>query len=136
MSDDVGYSNRWQRDIGYGVLAYCDHPQCNLTIARSSEYACGETLDGGPHGCGLYFCLTHLNHSHSPDGTRDRRDSDDNCLPRRCGRCIDGQAPFSPKDCHPLWANWKLIDDSWLAWRREHPDEVQRLRQLMCDNNG
>ena len=25
----IGYDSNWGRDIGYGVIAYCDHPDCN-----------------------------------------------------------------------------------------------------------
>jgi len=29
MSWSLGYDERWQRDVGYGVPAFCDAPGCN-----------------------------------------------------------------------------------------------------------
>lgn len=28
MSWVIGFDSNWNRDIGYGVLAFCDHPGC------------------------------------------------------------------------------------------------------------
>lgn len=51
------------REAGYGVEATCDHEACNAPIDRGMSYLCGELTrkgDGGEHGCGGYFCETHL----------------------------------------------------------------------------
>ena len=36
----IGYDGRWERDIGYGVPAVCDHPDCNVRIDRGLDYVC------------------------------------------------------------------------------------------------
>lgn len=38
MGWSVGFDENWQRDIGYGVPAYCDHPQCKAEIDRGLDY--------------------------------------------------------------------------------------------------
>ena len=60
MGWSVGYDSKWERDIGYGVPAICDHPGCNKEIDRGLGYVCGGEPYGGEHGCGLFFCGEHL----------------------------------------------------------------------------
>ncbi len=43
------------RDIGYGVPAECDHPDCTAEIDRGLSYVCGGDPYGGEYGCGLFF---------------------------------------------------------------------------------
>lgn len=50
------------REIGYGVSATCDQPECNAKIDRGLAYCCGSMHGGGDHGCGRYFCGKHLIH--------------------------------------------------------------------------
>lgn len=52
--------NQSGRDIGYAVEATCDHTECNEKIDRGIAYVCGGMHDGDEHGCGDYFCYTHL----------------------------------------------------------------------------
>lgn len=40
MSWAVGYDTNWHRDIGYGVPAECDHPECTERIDRGLGYVC------------------------------------------------------------------------------------------------
>jgi hypothetical protein len=42
MGWSLGYDTTWNRDIGYGVPAYCDHPDCHKKIHRGIAYVCGE----------------------------------------------------------------------------------------------
>lgn len=97
----VGYDSMWQRDIGYEVPAFCDHPDCDEEINRGLSFVCGGEPYGGEHGCGLYFCGRHL-------GT--------GCL---CERCNDGGSPFTAKAEHPDWIAHKATDPSWAVWRAE-----------------
>src|SRR5688572_18744194 len=60
MSWAIGFDSHWQRDIGYGVPAFCDHPKCDKEIDRGLSYVCGGEPYGGERGCGLYFCGEHL----------------------------------------------------------------------------
>ena len=106
----VGYDSQWNRDIGYGVPSYCDHPGCNREIDRGLGYVCGGREYGGEQGCGLHFCGNHLS-GHPP----------------LCARCSQKEEPFSPKKDHPDWINHKLKDFSWEQWRKENPDEVKKL---------
>lgn len=104
MSWAVGYDQNWKRDIGYGVPAYCDHPECNEEIHRGLAYVCGDAPYGGEHGCGLFFCETHSLYAG---------------WARACERCADNKEPFNAKPDHPTWTHHKMTDPSWQAWRDE-----------------
>ncbi|WP_334034713.1 hypothetical protein [Burkholderia cepacia] len=122
MGWSIGYDDNWQRDIGYGVPATCDHPDCNAKIDRGLAHVCGGEPYGGDDGCGLYFCSTHL-------------------LPRRCERCSDRTddaefSPFEPKPDHPEWIEWKLTDPSWQQWRDENPAAVEEMKAVLSTHAG
>lgn len=108
MGWSIGYDNHWQRDIGYGVVAYCDHPKCNVTIDRGLAFVCGGHPYGGECGCGLYFCSKHLIISFSG-----REDATQLCP--KCARY--DYKHYKPKPEHPEWINWKMTDPSWAKWR-------------------
>jgi hypothetical protein len=112
VSWSLGYDGNWQRDIGYGVPAYCDQPGCDVVIDRGLSYVCGNAPYGGERGCGLFFCGEHMRAA---------------CL---CERCIKNASPFEAKPDHPTWIQWKLNDGSWQQWRDENPGEVARLRAV------
>lgn len=98
----VGCNEHWKRDIGYGVPAWCDHPECEEVIDRGLAHACcDEQPYGGDRGCGLYFCSKHS----SALG--------------RCERCAKRRKPFNAKPDHPDWINHKTTDPSWAEWRAE-----------------
>jgi len=90
------------RDIGYGVPATCDHPECEAKIDRGLAYVCGGQPYGGDEGCGLFFCDKHRH------GSADL-----------CERCIDGRSPFKPKPDAQEWIDHKETDPSWAEWREE-----------------
>jgi hypothetical protein len=113
MSWAVGYDSNWKRDIGYGVPAHCDHPECDRKIDRGIGYVCGGDVYGGEDGCGLHFCGHHL----SAAGPF-------------CARCSQGKEPFEPKPDHPEWLEWKLTDESWQKWRDENPEAVETARAM------
>lgn len=48
------------REVGYGVEATCDFEGCDAKIDRGLYYVCGGMHDGDEHGCGRYFCGSHL----------------------------------------------------------------------------
>lgn len=112
MGWSIGFDGNWDRDIGYGVPAICDHPGCNEKIDRGLSYVCGGQPYGGDDGCGLYFCGKHLN-----------------AYPQLCERCCEGKKPFQPKPDVLEWISWKLSDSSWQQWREQNPDEVQKLTE-------
>jgi len=110
----VGFDTRWNRDIGYGIPAVCDHPDCNEEIDRGLAYVCAEQQPyGGENGCGLYFCEKHRNDLH------------------QCERCENEEAPFDPKPDTEEWLKWKLTDESWGRWRSENPNEVKKIEKLL-----
>jgi hypothetical protein len=102
MSWSIGFDSHWQRDIGYGVPCYCDHPRCNAEIDRGLAFVCGGEPRGGEHGCGLYLCEKHRIDEHG-----------------RCARCRNRKPPYPPKPEHPRWLNHKETHESWAAWRAE-----------------
>src|SRR5581483_5191352 len=104
MSWSIGFDEHWQRDIGYGVPAFCDHPKCSKRIDRGLSYICGGEPYGGEHGCGLFFCGEHL----LVGGPR-----------QQCERCANDQPPFEATPDTREWIEWKLTDESWAAWRDE-----------------
>ena len=108
MGWEIGFDERWQRDIGYGVVAFCDYPKCNEVIDRGLDYVCADGEPrGGDNGCGLYFCPKHHNH------VRGKKYS-------MCTRCVNYRDPFQPKPDHPEWIAWKMTDPSWAEWRKEN----------------
>lgn len=115
MGWSIGYDDNHKRDIGYGVPAYCDHPDCNEEIDRGLSHVCGSEPYGGQYGCGLYFCKEHL-HFHE----------DDMEWIDLCERCSEFKEPFTPKPDHPEWIEHKLTDESWEEWRNENPDFVEK----------
>ena len=102
MSWSIGFDNNWQRDIGYGVPAYCDHPQCWAEINRGLGYVCGAEPYGGERGCGLYFC------EHHAYGDK-----------QLCPRCRYSRTPYKAKADHHDWLRHKETDESWAEWRAE-----------------
>lgn len=101
------------RDVGYGVPAYCDHPDCNTEIDRGLGYICGyQQIGGGEEGCGNFFCSVH------GGGTL-------------CQRCAEGKDAFPEKADHPKWLRWKLRDSSWADWRRQNAEAVEAIRTAL-----
>lgn len=114
MSWAVGYDWTWQRDIGYGVPAFCDHPGCTAKIDRGLAFVCCGQEPYGGDGCGLYFCDQHA-------------DWMGRC--ERCAHPVEGDVtPFEAKPDHPEWIQHKLTDESWQEWRDENPEAVDVLR--------
>jgi hypothetical protein len=103
MGWSVGWDTTWKRDVGYGVPAFCDDPDCSVEIDRGLAYVCGGAPFGGEHGCGLHFCPEHLMIG-GPE--------------QQCQRCITEARPYAPKADHPSWTAHKMTDDSWADWRR------------------
>jgi hypothetical protein len=112
MGWSIGFDSNWQRDIGYGVPAYCDHPACLERIDRGLAYVCGGEPYGGEEGCGLYFCDGH--HPY---------------IGQLCDRCAHGNSPFNPKPDHPDWIHFKATDESWVEWRKT---QGWRCADLLC----
>lgn len=125
MGWSMGHDSRFGkrgRDIGYGVMAFCDHPGCGKEIDRGlSHVCCDQEPHGGERGCGLYFCEAH--HSGS---TNEHHGLCARCYPRV-------RKPFEPTFDHPRWVLHKLTDESWQEWRDGHPEEVAEMRERISD---
>lgn len=123
----IGYDENWKRDIGYGVPAECDHPDCSVNINRGLSYVCGSDPYGGEHGCGLHFCYQHLQYE----------DFSGRFI-QLCDRCIEVESEdsppvlcYTPKPDVLKWIGWKLKDESWGKWREHNPDEVKNMRSRL-----
>lgn len=117
----IGFDNNWNRDIGYGVVAYCDHPECNEEIDRGLSYVCAGEEPHGGDGCGLYFCSKHKGYC--------RWENEEDDVPELsecCERCRDSKDFFTPKPEHPHWAWWKMNAKSWAEWRSELSSEDRK----------
>lgn len=114
MGWSIGYDDNHNRDVGYGVPALCDHPECKAVIDRGISHVCGGEPFGGEDGCGLHFCGDHLS-----------------ALGQLCEQCRAGSEMFPAKPDHPDWIRWKLQDKSWQGWRYEHAKEVEAMRQSL-----
>ena len=121
MGWSIGYDNNWERDIGYGVPAFCDFPKCEKLIDRGLAYVCGSEPYGGEYGCGLYFCPEHFSY---------RKPRGQDYIVHICPRCTRYRSPYTPKPEAPEWVAWKLTDESWKDWRRKNPMEVAELKKL------
>ncbi len=119
MGWSIGFDSNWDRDIGYGVPATCDHPGCNEKIDRGIAHVCGGEPYGGDEGCGLYFCSKHLNLG---------VDGKDHQI---CDRCSEGKEAFDAKPDHREWIEWKLTDASWAQWRDENQEAVAAMRAAL-----
>jgi hypothetical protein len=112
MGWSIGFDAHWQRDIGYGVPAVCDHPRCETLIDRGLAYVCGGEPYGGDRGCGLYFCEAHGGG-------------------HLCSRCRHRKPPFKAKPDVARWIRHKLRHSSWQRWRAQNTAEVAELTQAL-----
>lgn len=117
MGYGVYYDTRRDRDLGYGVPAICDHPDCDKEIDRGLSYVCGGEPYGNEYGCGLYFCFEHLHHCEDEV--------------QKCERCIEGEDEFIPKVDVKEWLEWKLTHPSWEEWRRANPNKVSKIKDTL-----
>lgn len=137
MGWSLGHDDTHDRYIGYGVPAFCDHPDCNEKIDRGLSYVCANQEPyGGDHGCGLYFCGAHMRNWIPLDPLDADHEGDGVYGCERCATFDDnGQsaAPFDPKPEHPEWVEHLLTDESWAQWRSENPKKVAELGVLPRD---
>lgn len=117
MGWSIGFDSNWNRDIGYGVPAACDHPNCSAEIDRGLSYVCGGEPYGGEHGCGLFFCDKHLFFTEK------------NIF--LCDRCNEEKPAFEAKPDVAEWIKHKLAHSSWKEWRDENPKELEKLNLIL-----
>ncbi|MCV7174782.1 hypothetical protein H7H98_03235 [Mycolicibacterium sphagni] len=129
----VGFDTNLYRDIGYGVPAICEHPDCDARIDRGLAYGCGGGVMSD-EGCALYFCHDHLGNYHD-----DFVDDNGEVIEALCERCAERYrnpddmtwAPFRPKPDLLEWLRHKLTDGSWGEWRLSHPGQVEAMREAL-----
>ncbi|MFE7580784.1 hypothetical protein ACFU5Y_04350 [Streptomyces gardneri] len=63
-------------EAGYAIEATCEEVGCDAEIDRGLAHLCGQQPGGDEHGCGGYYCGSHL-YGGPSDQTGDL-----------CGRCI------------------------------------------------
>lgn len=128
MGWEIGYDSNWDRDIGYGVPAECDHPGCDAQIDRGLAYVCGQEPYGEDAGCGLFFCENHLFFSQPNEGGHSEIEDEDEDGTFVCERCRDWNQrdtyegefkTFDPKPDVEEWAYHKATDPSWAEWREQ-----------------
>ena len=123
MGWSIGYDSKWGRDIGYGVPALCDHPDCNDKIDRGISFLCGGVGYCDDGGCGLFFCGKHMGWKYC-----------EKCIvaiDSETGEPLDDVPPLDPFNAKPdiaEWAQWKLTHHSWQGWREDNPLEVEKMR--------
>lgn len=108
---------------GYGVPAYCEHPECSEEIDRGMAFACGGE-PGDDHGCDMYFCEKHReytgfkgNGESYPDYLCDC-DEDCECTYKEvCHPCASNEPSYPYKHEHPDWIKHLQTDESWKDWR-------------------
>lgn len=129
MGWSIGYDETHKRDVGYGVPATCDHPDCNAEIDRGLSRVCGAHPFGGEQGCGLYFCGSHLRHGFWGDEnlTAAQEEAHDGERVQLCASCLAGEDHFPLKPDVREWIEHKLNDPSWQEWRDENPDDVAKI---------
>lgn len=79
-----------ERNLGYYVVARCDHPVCDKVIDRGLGYLCGRDPGETEVGCGRYFCGAHL-------GYRVYGRGKEAPMVQNCVRCRRGRKPFPMK---------------------------------------
>lgn len=132
MGWSVGYDTARGRDIGYGVPATCDYPDCGVEIDRGLSYVCGNEPYGGDYGCGLFFCGNHLGYKVRTDAGLVNEDEMYDTYGddwestvefeyvEMCERCANQEPPFTPTPDIQEWIDHKMTDPSWAAWRKEN----------------
>jgi hypothetical protein len=111
------------------VPAICDFPDCGAAIDRGLAYVCGDAPFGGEYGCGLYFCMEHLDY--------DSRVEDGKTIYySRCRQCAGGEEPFSPTPDTLEWLRHLRDDESWAGWREENPEEFKELLAEIGASDG
>jgi hypothetical protein len=119
MGWEIGYEPERDRDVGYGVPAECDHPDCHERIDRGLYYVCGGQPYGEPHGCGLFFCDEHMSYEDRTEPRCADQESE-TIIVQLCERCAAGSdQPFDPKPDIEEWVQHKETDPSWAQWRAE-----------------
>ena len=130
MGYSYGFDSKWQRDVGYGVPAKCDHPDCDKEIDRGLSYVCGADFYGGEHGCGLHFCSDHLGYDEDYGFDFEGQHYDDRDC-QLCERCLSIVQPFDLNPDTKEWVHWKLTDESWKQWREENPEQVKTMKEFI-----
>lgn len=138
-------NNRWQ---GYGVTAYCDHPDCKETIDRGMGYVCCGNQEHS-NSCGGFYCAKHesLCQLITEDEFEDFEDDEVQEQLEHYGLAEmplfdeDGyfyhcqHKPIEAKE-HPDWIKHVENDESWEEWRNNNPKALSLMKSQLFMGNG
>lgn len=91
-----------ERWAGESVPAECDYVGCYEDIDRGPSFLCSAP----DCGCRLFYCFNHLGFRHDSFSSEAKPDSVD-------------------------WLEHILTDEYWEDFREDHPDRVERYRELV-----
>jgi len=140
MGYSVYYSIENNRFQGYGVPAYCDHPDCTNEIDRGISYVCcGDQLH--TNSCGGYYCQDHehlclILLEEDFEGLTSDEISENFDLDECPEFDEDGyfyqckHKPIQHKE-HPEWVEHMSTDESWNVWRNENKELFNHMKSLV-----
>lgn len=143
MGYSVYYSDKNKRWQGYGVPAYCDHPDCKNVIDRGMAYVCCDNQEH-TNSCGGFYCAEHeslctlIAEDEFEDVEQDDVQEllDDYGLEEMPVFDEDGyfyhcqHKPIEVKE-HPDWLKHIEKDESWQEWREKSHEELKLIRELV-----
>ena len=140
MGWSMGHCGEHKRDIGYGVPAPCDHPECNEIIDRGLAYRCCENIHHDA-SCKGYFCEEHRQNYVYQDELADMSPEELKVLGidsnEEVAQDDDGiiccRHTIQPHKEAVVWLEHILNDESWEVWRTKHPERIERFKKLLAE---
>lgn len=143
MGYSIGFSKELNRYIGYGVIAVCDHSECQTVIDRGMGCAC---CDGLPHhgNCLGYFCAEHIENYLYFDELEDLGEDELSALGLEADDLPEEEDNPVYKCKHTIaegkesidWLNFILTDDTWAKWREVNPTYIAHYKELLQKNES
>lgn len=147
MSWAIGFNKEQDRDVGYSVIAICDHPGCTAEITRGIGYVCCENINHRV-SCGAFLCEEHRENYVYGDEVEDLDPEDLEALnidvddPEVQEAIEDGEIVackhehIEDKKEHAGWLDHCLTDATWETWRQENPKKVQEYKAALNKRQG
>lgn len=147
MSWSIGYCEKQKRDVGYGVLAICDHPGCTAEIDRGMDYICCEDINHNAC-CGAFYCAEHRDNYVYGDEIDDMDDEELEALNINVesqevyDAVEDGDIvkcrhePIEKGKENAAWLEHCLKDETWQKWRNENPEMVTAYQEALKNRKG
>lgn len=147
MSWVIGFSENQNRDVGYGILAICDHPECTAEIDRGLAYICCEDINHNAC-CGAFYCAEHRENYVYGDEIDDMEDEELEALnidveSQEVFDAVENgdivrcrHEPIQPNKENAAWLEHVLKDESWSQWREENPAKVTAYQEALKNRKG